>query len=160
MSELRNNQLVLTQDELNLILANEVPESEVFVDYAGKKRTFKYYYCPCAGGFLLCAREFKQQGKGYEFEVFSGIHSGCREHPKKLIGELRAKIRKRLSVQYLDKGMTCGYSFNHKTVKGQVAYQGVVIDGVFIDGNDFAEMMDAYEGFYFELKFKELDEEN
>ena len=74
------------------------------------------------------------------------------------MGELRQKIRKRLSTRYLQ-GQKENLSFSHDEAKGTISFGGVVIDGKFITFEQFNAMIQTYEGFHFELKIKGLAEE-
>jgi hypothetical protein len=128
----------------------DFPKKEHFLDFEGKKREFKYLIHENDMGFMVMAKETKEIG--YAFHAFSETN------PFNALGELRQKIKKRLSTRYLQKEKQ-GYSLYHDEAKGQIGYGGVIIDGAFIPFEQFNEMIQIYEGFYIEIKIKSLTDE-
>ncbi|MCE5227010.1 MAG: hypothetical protein LLG05_14290 [Porphyromonadaceae bacterium] len=126
------------------------PQKEDFLDFEGKKREFVYLIHKNDLGFMVRAKETKDIG--YEFHAFSEIN------PLNALGELRQKIKKRLSTRYLQKEEG-RYNLYHDEAKGQIGYGGVIIDGVFIPFEQLNEMIQTYEGFYIEFKIKGLEDE-
>jgi hypothetical protein len=47
----------------------------------------------------------------------------------------------------------------HDRLRGRVSYGGVVIDGLFVDFANFAQMLQTYEGFQFDLRIVDPTEE-
>ncbi|MDZ4163513.1 MAG: hypothetical protein U1C55_00130 [Smithellaceae bacterium] len=128
----------------------DFPKKDGFFDFEGKEREFEYLIHETGTGFMVRAKETKEIG--YEFHAFSETN------PFNALGELRQKIRKRLSTRYLQKEKS-GHYLYHDEAKGQIGYGGVIIDGAFIPFEQLNEMIQTYEGFYIEIKIKSLDEE-
>ncbi len=123
---------------------------ECFLDFEGKEREFEYLVHENDMGFMVRAKETNDIG--YEFHAFSETN------PFTALGEIRQKIRKRLSTRYLQK-KEGGYHLYHDEAKGQIGYGGIIVDGVFIPFEQLNEMIQTYEGFYIEIRIKGLDEE-
>lgn len=128
----------------------DFPKKDRFYDFEGKEREFGYLIHETGTGFSVMAKETKEIG--YVFHAFSETN------PFNALGELRQKIRKRLSTRHLQKEES-GYQLCHDEAKGQIGYGGVIIDGVFISFEQLNEIIQTYEGFYIEIKIKSLDEE-
>ncbi|HOU97184.1 MAG TPA: hypothetical protein PLN06_11290 [Bacteroidales bacterium] len=128
----------------------DFPDREHFLDFSGKKREFEYLVHENDLGYLIRAKETKDIG--YEFHAFS------ENNPYHALGEIRQKIRKRLSTRYLQKEGG-KYHLYHDEAKGHISYGGVVIDGIFIPFEHLNEMIQTYEGFHIEIKIKGLEEE-
>jgi len=131
-------------------MSTDFPKKNYFVDFEGKEREFEYLISETSIGYLVRARETKELG--YEFEAFSETN------PFNALGELRQKIRKRLSTRYLQKEKD-GLCFYHDEAKGQIGYGGVIIDGIFVPFDRLNSMIQTYEGFLIEIKLKGLSEE-
>ncbi len=126
------------------------PQKEYFLDFEGEKREFEYFVHQNDMGFMVWAKETKDIG--YEFHAFSEVN------PFNALGEIRQKIRKRLSTRYLQKEQG-KYHLYHEEAKGQISHGGVILDGVFIPFEQLNEMIQTYEGFYIEIKIKGLEDE-
>lgn len=126
------------------------PKSDTFLDFEGKERTFNYSVLETGSGFVVSANEEKENG--YEFQAFSETS------PFNVLGDLRVKIRKRLSTRYLQKEDS-GLHLYHDELKGHIGYGGIVIDGKFIPFDKFNSMIQTYEGFFIEIKINELTDE-
>ncbi len=123
---------------------------EQYMDFSGKKREFEYLVHESDSGYLIRAKETKDIG--YEFHAFS------EKSLYHAFGQIRQKIRKRLSTRYLQKEAG-KYCFYHDEAKGHISYGGVVIDGIFIPFGQLNEIIQTYEGFHIEIRIKELEEE-
>lgn len=99
---------------------------------------------PVPSGFGVCASEDVEGDDGYVFRASSPAD------PFHALGELRARIRKLLSVRHLieRKGRL---SLTHDRLRGRVSSGGVVVDGVFLSFDQLAELIQTYEGFQFDL---------
>ena len=128
----------------------DFPKADTFLDFEGKERTFEYSVIESPMGFMVRALEKKEDG--YIFEAFSAIN------PFHVLGELRHKIRKRLSTRYLQKENDELHLY-HDEVKGHIGFGGVVIDGLFVPFDEFNRMIQTYEGFLIEIKISELSDE-
>jgi hypothetical protein len=129
---------------------NEFPKDEIFLDFEGKERIFDYRAIDIGDGYSVAATERTEDG--YCFQTIAETS------PFRALGELRSKIRKRLSTRYLqrDDGNLC---LSHDEAKGHISSGGVVIDGKHVSFDELASIMQVYEGFLFELKIKDLSEE-
>ncbi len=74
-------------------MKTEFPKEDCFLDFEGNERVFDYLVHNVSVGYSVRARERKEDG--YEFASFS------ESSPFNALGELRQKIRKRLSTRYL-----------------------------------------------------------
>jgi hypothetical protein len=131
-------------------MSNEFPKEDSFLDFEGKERVFEYQVHDVVFGYSVRARERKADG--YEFQAFS------ESNPYNALGELRQKIRKRLSTRYLQVEHGHRHLY-HDEAKGHISSGGVVIDGQFITFKELGIMMQTYEGHLFELKIRDLSEE-
>lgn len=91
------------------------------------------------------------QKDGYESEAYSETN------PYIALGELKAKIRYRLSVRHISKYKGRMYAI-HDYIEGRVGYEGVIFDGEFIDFEEFSDIIQQYEGFRFSLSVRESTE--
>ncbi len=68
------------------------------------------------------------------------------------------RIRKLLSVRHL---MEQGgrLSLTHDRLRGRVSYGGVVVDGIFLTFEQFAELIQTCEGFQLDLKLVDSSDE-
>lgn len=123
---------------------SDFPTTEEFTDFAGRKRKFTVEQYPVPSGFGVCASEDVEGDDGYVFRASSPAD------PFHALGELRARIRKLLSVRHLieRKGRL---SLTHDRLRGRVSSGGVVVDGVFLSFDQLAELIQTYEGFQFDL---------
>ena len=131
-----------------------LPKEEIFSDFAGIDRKFQisYKYIEPLKMYAVYANEDVSSDKdGYYF-------SSLKTNIPSALGDLRRKIRKRLSIRYLSKTPD-HYNFNFDEIVGHIGYGGVVVDGIFLTFEDLCKGMQVYEGFLFELKIKDLSRE-
>ena len=128
----------------------EFPKEDSFLDFEGKERVFDYLVHEVGVGYSVRAKERKENG--YLFASFS------ESSPFNALGELRQKIRKRLSTRYLQKEHG-HHLLYHDEAKGHISMGGVVIDGKFISFQQLTSMLQTYEGFLFDLKIQDMSEE-
>jgi hypothetical protein len=126
------------------------PVEDTFLDFSGSERHFEYRVYKTSVGYSINARE--KTGGGYEFESFSATN------PFDVLGELRGKIKKRLSTRYLHHADD-HLQLSHDEAKGHISSGGVMIDGRFVSFDQLAEIMQAYEGFMFHLRICDLSNE-
>ena len=124
----------------------DFPKEDKFIDYEGKERYFTYQVHKTAIGCTVHAVEKVENG--YEFTSYSSTD------PFNILGELRDKIKTRLSTKYLQE-KNGKFSFSHDQAIGHISYGGVVIDGKFIPFDELSNMIQTYEGFTFNLKITE-----
>lgn len=129
---------------------NEFPKDDRFLDFEGNERIFEYIMIDFGDGFSV--RAVEKEENGFEFSAIS-VSS-----PFPALGELRQKIRKRLSTRYLQEEDGHLHLYHGEAI-GQVSSGGVVVDGRFIAFDQFSSMIQTYEGFLFELRIKDLSEE-
>jgi hypothetical protein len=131
---------------------NEFPKEEKFLDFEGKERIFDYLIYELATGYGYSIRAKERKDNGYEFQAIS------ESNLFNALGELRQKIRKRLSTRYLQEEHG-HFHFYHLEAKGHISSGGAVIDGKFIAFDQLSLILQTYEGFLFELKIQDLSEE-
>jgi len=131
-------------------MSDEFPKEDRFLDFQGRERVFEYTVHDVGSGYFVKAMERREEG--YRFAAV------CESSPFPALGELRRKIRKRLSMRYLHK--EDGHlGLYHDEAKGHISYEGVVIDGQFVSFDEFVSMIQTYEGFLFELNIRDLSDE-
>ena len=131
-------------------MKTDFPQEDLFLDYEGKERIFDYLVHDVSVGYSVRARERKENG--YEFQSFS------ESSPFNALGQLRQKIRKRLSTRYLQRDESHLHLY-HDEAKGHISMGGVVVDGEFIPFEQLCSMLQTYEGFMFELKIRDMSDE-
>jgi hypothetical protein len=130
----------------------DFPRTEEFTDFAGRTRKFTVEQFPVPSGFGVCASEDVEGDDGYVFRAFSTVD------PFHALGDLRGRIRKLLSVRHLME-KDGDLSLTHDRLRGRIAYGGVVVDGIFLTFDKFAELIQTYEGFQFDLKIVDSSDE-
>jgi len=128
------------------------PKKEECVDFAGRTRTFNIQLNEVPWGYILQANEDVEGDDGYRFRVFSPVD------PSYALGLLRTKIAKMLSVRHLF-GQEGRLSLTHDRLRGRIAADGVVVDGTFLTFDQLAELLQAHEGFQFDLKIVDSTDE-
>lgn len=126
---------------------DDFPMTESFWDFTGKQREFVIQLHAQPRGYFLMATEKRESSlvDGYQFAAHSPTD------PYFALGVLRGRIRRGLATRYLV-SRNGEVSFSHDTVQGHIGYSGVVIDGVFIPFDQFAYLLQTYEGFQFSLR--------
>lgn len=113
-------------------------------DFSGKVRTFELSgYLTI--GYTIVAKELTELDRGYEFSAFSY------SSPHEALSKLKEKIRAALATRNLDPNHFPHLLINRCT--GRVASGGIVVDGEFVSWESFTEMVQAYEGWEFEINF-------
>ena len=128
----------------------DFPTEDRFLDFEGKERVFEYLILEVGSAYSVKAIE--KNDDGYRFSAFS------ESSPFAALGQLRQKIRKRLSTRYLHEEDGHLHLY-HDEAKGHIGYEGVVIDGKFVPFEQFISMIQTYEGFLFELTIRDLSDE-
>jgi hypothetical protein len=126
-------------------IVEDFPRIETFRDYCGKKRDFEVFLNTTDGGHFLRAREMRDSSGGYEFAA---------HHPASpfvALGRLRQRIAEGLSTRYLveEEGVR---RLGHDRAVGHIGYGCVVIDGEELPFDEFASMVQTYEGWAFEIR--------
>jgi hypothetical protein len=126
---------------------------ETCTDFTGRTRHFTTRLQETPGG--LCA-EAVEKGKedGYRFKVV--VAAGA---TGQALWELREKMHRTLNTRHLEKDeRSATWRMTHDVLRGRIAYGGdhaapkLVVDGKPLTWEEVGRMMDAYEGFEFELR--------
>lgn len=131
---------------------DDFPTSDEYIDFQGRTRRFALELVELPSGYLLRAVEDVKGDDGYEFEAYSRID------PVEALGDLRKRIPRALSVRHL-REEDGRFVPTHDRLSGRISSGGVVIDGLFVDFSDLAEMLQTYEGFQFDLTIVDPTEE-
>ena len=131
---------------------SDFPRTEEFVDFAGRTRKFTVEQFPVPSGYGVYAIEDVEGDDGYVFRAFSTVD------PFHALGGLRSRIRKLLSVRHLVE-KDGDLSLTHDRLRGRIGYGGVVVDGIFLTFDQFAELLQTYEGFQFDLKIVDCSDD-
>lgn len=118
---------------------DDFPRTETFRDCCGRLHDFDLALTVTDGGFFLRATE---QGKG-DGGYHIAAHSESSQYAA--LGRLRAKIRKYLATRYLmtENGRR---TLSHDVARAYIGSGGVIIDGEFVDFEEFTGMLQTYEG--------------
>jgi hypothetical protein len=138
-------------------------EPVVMTDCAGEQHEFHFRTRLLGELMVLEAFELKAGGpNGYQFEIV-GDPAG---EPLSLLGRLIERMRRRLSVQYLECGED-GVEIADRTVCGRIEWDEtgdgrtplLVIDGQEISWDDFGRMLMTFDGWQFRLAIRDRSEE-
>lgn len=138
--------------------SNQFPLKESYQSAGGKKVEFDISVIEAPSGYTLEAEETPEsRGErfGYRFSVFAS------DSPHTALGDIRTKIRRELSVKYLDCDKYSNLSLIQDELIGRIRYSpeddDIVIeaDGMKITAMDFWNILSTYEGFEIELKIKD-----
>jgi hypothetical protein len=132
---------------------DDFPETESFQDCCGEVREFQLELLAMDGGFFVRATEENDGGEGgYVIAAYS------ESSPYRALGKLREKARRHLATRYLS-AEDGRRSFSHDVAKGYISYGGVVFDGEFVPFEEFAEMLQTYEGWQLSLRITDIYDE-
>ena len=123
----------------------DFPLVETFRDCCGGTRRFEVSMNVTEGGFFLRATEDREDGGGYEFAAH---HTSS---PYVALGILRARIAEGLATRYMVIDGD-GRRLGHDRAVGHVGYGCVVIDGEEIPFDEFVTLIQAYEGWRFDIQ--------
>ena len=138
--------------------SNKFPLKESYQSAGGKKVEFEIRVIETPTGHILEAEETpesKGERFGYQFSSYAS------DSPYTALGDIRAKIRRKLSVKYLDYDEYGNLSLAQDELIGRIRYSAeddaIVIeaDGTKIMATDFWNILSTYEGFEIELKIKD-----
>jgi hypothetical protein len=138
-------------------------EPVVMTDCAGEQHEFHFRTRLLGELMVLEAFELKDGGpSGYQFEIV-GDRAG---EPLSLLGRLIERMRRSLSVQYLE-GSEDGVQIADRTVCGRIEWDEtgdgrtplLVIDGQEFSWDDFGRMLMTFEGWQFRLAIRDRSEE-
>jgi hypothetical protein len=130
-------------------MPDDFPRAESFRDCCGTLREFDLDLLVTDGGFFLRATEKGRGDGGYRFAAHS------ESSPYLALARLREKIPRLLAVRYLmaENGRR---GLSHDAAGGHIGFGGVIVDGEFITFEDFAEMLQTYEGWDFSLTIRSV----
>ena len=132
-------------------------------DCEGTLHTFRFATHFFGPGVAVDAFEvFEGRRGGYQFQVIGKPDDDLLE----LLGRLIAKIRRGLSVKYLEKGDWC-WRIANQSVRGTIHTEPhpehsvpvVEIDGRAISWEYFGQMLATFEGWQFKLEIRDKSEE-
>jgi hypothetical protein len=136
---------------------DDFPESEAFVDCAGKQRVFALECHQVPTGWSVTANEVTDNDFGYRFECFSP------SNPYLALGQVRGKIRAGLATRYLSAAepepslsndILCGHVDWDRTTDRPV----LVVDGRPLSMFDLERILRSYEGWRVELRIVDATE--
>jgi hypothetical protein len=107
-------------------MESRFPINEEFESCTGQKiqMTLSLYKRP-SGDFSIRATESTSR-TGFVFEVYGPAYSN--PAVGQALGRLRARIRKRLAIRYLNRGQDGEYSLTHDKIIGRITTNGVSVD--------------------------------
>jgi hypothetical protein len=128
----------------------DFPIREVVEDYAGRERLFVITCHEGGLGFTVRATEEGRGGTGYEFAAYSETS------PYSALGRVRDKMHRGLATRHVT-GSVGDYRMTHDRLIGRISSDreaGVllVVDGIPLTMENFAEILCTHEGWGFELK--------
>jgi hypothetical protein len=126
--------------------------TETFTDCCGAVRHFSVQLLTTDGGFFLRATEIGVDSIDYSFAAHS------ESSPYLALGRLRDRIREGLATKYISVE-DARRGLSHRRAVGTIGYGCVVIDGQEIPFEEFAEILQTYEGWQFSLRIGDGYEE-
>lgn len=138
-------------------------EPVVMTDCAGEQHEFHFQTRLLGELMVMEAFELKAGGpSGYQFEIVGDPA----DEPLSLLGRLIERMRRRLSVRYLESG-EYGVQIADRAVCGRIEWDAIgdgrtpllVIDGQEISWDDFGRMLMTFEGWQFRLVIRDRSEE-
>ena len=133
----------------------DFPIIDEYYDCAGKKKVFQINNQQLPNGWFLTAIEQQSDEHGYQIEAFSETS------PYLALGQIRKKIRKALSVKYMDMSED-SVALTHEKMYGSLIYDrdseshGLLVDGRFISMDELETILSGYEGWEFDLSIHEI----
>ncbi|MGH9881441.1 MAG: DUF7713 domain-containing protein [Pyrinomonadaceae bacterium] len=131
----------------------DFPFRDAFTDCAGQTRHFVTSYFPASLGFGVQAVEEGKEGQGFFFREFDATS------PYLALGRIRERIREALATRHIEELEPGNFQTTHRTVRGRISYSdgqlAFVIDGQLLTLQQFAKMVETFEGFEFRLDIAE-----
>ncbi|HOD79615.1 MAG TPA: hypothetical protein PK155_07390 [Bacteroidales bacterium] len=136
----------------------EFPVVDSFRNAAGQRIDFNISVIQTPSGYTVKAEETEESKCdrfGYQFESFAT------DSPFTALWDLRGKIKKELSIKYVDDHGE-HLSLTHDEIEGRICYSkeddSIVIetDGDKITMKEFWSIISSYEGFEISLKIKSV----
>lgn len=128
----------------------DFPIREEVEDHAGRRRSFVINCHEGGLGFTVRAEEEGRPGAGYQFAAYSETS------PYRALGRLRQKMHRALATRHVT-GSPGAYRMLHDKLSGRITSDGnggvvLVVDGVALGIGDLASILEAHEGWGFELR--------
>lgn len=138
---------------MNKITTNwtdDFPIREEVEDFSGKTRTFVINCHELTLGYTVRATEEPPENIGYEFAAYSETS------PYDALGRLRRRMYRGLATRYIT-GSPGSYHMTHDKLTGRITADQeagvlVVIDGVPLNMDDLARILETHEGFGIEIQ--------
>ena len=134
----------------------DFPIRQAFSDCSGQSRHFVITHYPLKLEFGVHAEEEGKDGQGYFFREFDAVS------PYLALGRVRGRIETALATRHIepsDVPEPGGFQMTHRTVRGRVSYSrnqvAFVIDGQLLTLQQFAKMVETFEGFEFRLDIED-----
>ena len=134
----------------DLAWEKDFPIREEVEDFAGKKRTFEITCYERDLGYTVRAIEEPPEKIGYEFAAYSETS------PYDALGRLRRKMYRGVATRHIT-GSSGSYHMTHEKLSGRItcdpdAGMLVVVDGVPLNMDDLARILETHEGFGIEIQ--------
>ncbi|MPN03605.1 hypothetical protein SDC9_150836 [bioreactor metagenome] len=131
---------------------SRLPLEETYLDCNGRDRKFEIQQGPQTDGVLVRAREVSPAAwPGYEFSAWSSSLGDA-------LGKLRARIRDGLARRYLIEHPKRGLQMLSSSLVGEIASEGLVIDGRMIQFDQVKQLLSAHEGQVISITIKDGSE--
>lgn len=119
------------------------------IDFAGKKHVFNLKVSEQDNiGYTIYAIEDTKAEHKYEFQASS--YSCPHEAYIKLITKIRTQLATKQIIKTKD-----GFNLINNFAQGRIVENGIMIDGEFFTWQQLMSQMQCYEGWEFELRFKD-----
>ena len=128
----------------------DFPMREEVEDYTGRPRAIVINCHEAGFGFTARAEEEGRPGDGYQFAAYSETS------PYRALGRLRQKMHRALATRHVT-GSPGAYRMLHDKLSGRITSDGkggvvLVVDGIALGIGDLASILEAHEGWGFEMR--------
>jgi hypothetical protein len=132
---------------------NDFPLHQTFTDCSGQQRDFVFSCFRTDLGFGVQAEEEGKDGDGFFFREFDATS------PYLARGRLRGRIREALATRHIEEVNPGDFHVTHQTVRGRISSAerevAFVIDGQLLTLDQFAKMIETFEGFEFQREMQD-----
>jgi hypothetical protein len=132
---------------------NDFPFQQTLTDYSGQQRDFLFSCFRTSLGFGVQAEEEGKDGEGFFFREFDATS------PYLALYRLQRRIRKTLATRHIEELAPGDFQATHQTVRGRISSAegevAFVIDGQLLTLEQFARMIETFEGFEFHLDIQD-----
>ena len=129
---------------------SDFPLYEEFEDFSGRRRSFVITCFMGPLGYTVRATEQRHRKPGYEFSAHSETS------PYSALGRVREKTRRGMATRHISR--EDGYlQMLHDELNGRISSSDhgdavLVVDGISVDMEDLARILQTHEGFEFKLR--------